>query len=210
MIQIVLTQVQRQETTHEGGLSTTLSSDERWYALVSMQHIHLKPVGHRRAQPDCEIVQLLGSDAWNASEDFGYVVLSIPLRQSFEECLHRIVLRNLFRLHVLRNFRLRTSLLQNLFALGTNDDAVEGRRRQRTVLQICLIRGARETVELVDSVAFSLVVSLWQNRKLNLPIEDVSTETVVRHEELLDDKRSFLRGSWSLCRQKITLHHSYI
>ena len=211
MVEIVLTQVYRQQSTHESSLSATLSSNERRHTLVSMQHIHLQPVGNGRAQPDREIVQLLRGDARDTSKHLCNVVLSVPLRQTFKKHLRRIVLRHLFRPHILCYLRLRTALLQYVLALGTNHDTVKGCRRQRTVFQFYLInRGARETVECVDSVAFSHVVSLWQNRKLHFPIEDVSTETVVRHEELLDDKRSFLRGSWSLYRQKISLHHSYI
>ena len=60
-----------------------------------------------------------------------------------------------------------------------------------------------------DGVAFGLVVGLRQICKLYLSVQDVSTETVVRHEEQLDGKRSVLRGSWSLCRQKIGIRHVY-
>ena len=168
-------------------------------------------MSHRRSQPDGEIVQLLGTEARNAAEHLGDVVLTIPFWQVLEKHLNRIVLRHLLRLHILRNLCLRTAFLQYVLALGTNHDTVQGRLRQRTVIQISLIiGGARETVEGFDSIAFGLVVSLWQNRELHLSIQDVPTETVVRHEELLDHKRSSLRGSWSLCRQKKIFLHLYL
>ena len=207
MVEIILTQVYRQQSTHESGLSATLSPNQRRHALVAVQHIQLQPEGNGRAQPDREIVQLLGGDARDASKYLCDMVLSVPLRQVIEKLLHGIVLRHLFRLHILRNLRLRTALLQYVLALGTNHDTVESRLRQRTVIQFSLIRGDRETAEVVDSIAFGFVVSLRQDGEFYLPVEDVSAETVVFHEEQLDCKRSFLRGSWSLCRHQITILH---
>ena len=152
-------------------------------------------MSHRRTEPDGQIVQLLGGDARQASENLRDVVLSVPSRQTPKECLHRIMFRHLFWGNILCYLRFGATLFQHLFALGTNDDAVQGSWRQRSIIQICLKRGARETVALLDSIAVSLFISLRQNRKLNLPVKDVSTETVVCHQELLNDKHSFLRGS---------------
>ena len=44
--------------------------------------------------------------------------------------------------------------------------------------------------------------------QLTVSIEDVSTEAVVVHEELLDDERSVQRGSWSLCWQNVVIRHT--
>ena len=188
MVEVILTQMLRQQTTHEGGLSATLTSDERRHTLITMKHVHLQPVGHSRSQPDGEIVQLLGGDAWNTGKNLGYMVLSVPCRQIVQKILYRIILRHFLRFHILLNLRLRVPLFQHLFALGTNHDAFKGRLRQRTII--------------------TLRIATWLCRELYLSVEDVSSETVVAHEEQLDYKRSHLGDSWSLYRQKITLLHS--
>ena len=78
MVEIILTQLRGQQSTHKGGLTTTLSAYKRRYTLIAVQHIHLQPMGHGRAEPDGEIVKLLRTDARYATKYPGDMVLSIP------------------------------------------------------------------------------------------------------------------------------------
>ena len=43
---IILLQMPRQQATEEGGLTTTLGSDERRHHLISMKAVHLQPMGY--------------------------------------------------------------------------------------------------------------------------------------------------------------------
>ena len=52
MVQEIHTQFWRQQTGHKGGLSTALSTNQRRHTLIAMKRVHLKPVGHSRADPD--------------------------------------------------------------------------------------------------------------------------------------------------------------
>ena len=184
MVQIVLTQAGRQQAAHEGGLAAALRANQRRYTLIAVQHIHLHPVGNSRSQPDGQIVQLLRADARQTAEDTGHVVLSVPLRQTFQECLHGIVFRHLFRLHIVGYLRLWATLLQHVLALGSDHDALQGCLRQRAIVQFSFVEAVREAVGSISR--------LRQSCKLHLPVEHVTTETVVAHEELLNHKRSLL------------------
>ena len=66
VIQVVLAQVLRQQSTQERRLATTLGTNQRGHALVAVVCVQLQPVGHRRAHPDGQEVQLLRADAWQS------------------------------------------------------------------------------------------------------------------------------------------------
>ena len=124
MIEEIQAQVRRKQTLHEGRLTTSLGSDQRGHTLIAVKRIHLKPVGHSRAQPDGEIVHLLRTEAWQTTEELGQMVLSIPLRQAVDKLANGIVKPDLLRMDILHNVRLWTALLAHTLALGTDDDTV--------------------------------------------------------------------------------------
>ena len=192
MAEEVLSQMGRQEATHEDGLSTALLTNQRWHTLIAVQHVHLEPMGYGRAEPDGEIVQLLGTDTRDSAEETGHVVLSVPLGQAVEVVLNRIVLRHLLRSHPLGDLRLRTALLKNLLTLGTNHDTVLGLWCERPEFQIGFIEAVRETVGDSNSVAFGSLGCFRQGRKLYLSIKHVAAEAVVLIEEHLDGECSLL------------------
>ena len=78
MVKIILSQLQRQQAAHKGGLSASLIAYKRRHTFVSVQHIHLQPVSYGRSEPDGEIVQLFRADTWDTAEDLCNVVLSVP------------------------------------------------------------------------------------------------------------------------------------
>ena len=71
MIEEIQAQVRRKQTLHEGRLTTTLRTNQRGHTLVAVKRVHLKPVGHSRAQPDGEVVHLLRAEAWQTTEELG-------------------------------------------------------------------------------------------------------------------------------------------
>ena len=85
MVQIVLSQLRRQQATHEGGLATTLFSNQRWHTFIAMKYVHLQPMRHYRTNPDSQKTVLFGAEAWDATEHRGHIILSIPVRQCVDE-----------------------------------------------------------------------------------------------------------------------------
>ena len=124
MIQEIQAQFWRKQTLYEGRLTTSLGSDQRGHTLVAVKCVHLKPVGHSRAQPDGEVVHLLRTEAWQTTEELGYMILSIPLRQAVDKLTNGVVDIDLLRMDILHNVRLWTALLAHTLALGTDDNTV--------------------------------------------------------------------------------------
>ncbi len=95
MIQIIAAKVRRQHPTHKRRLATTLRTDQGRHTLVSMQRVHLEPVGNRREEPSREERLLLAAHARQAAEETDDVVLSVPLGQVAEIILDGIEGRHL-------------------------------------------------------------------------------------------------------------------
>ena len=68
MVHIKLSQLQGQQSTHKGGLTTTLITNKRRHTFIAMKHIHQLPMSHSRTKPDGEIVQLFRGDTRYASK----------------------------------------------------------------------------------------------------------------------------------------------
>ena len=136
MVQKILTKLRRQHTHHKSGLSASLGANQRRHALIAVKRIHLQPMGYSSTQPDGQVVKMLCADTRKATEELCHMVLSIPCGQTIEEVLNRIELSHLLRVHKLHDFRFGRALLYHMFALGTDDDAVKGLLRQRTVVEI--------------------------------------------------------------------------
>ena len=90
VVEVVLSEMRRKDPCHERRLTAALGTDERGYAFVTMNRIHLQPVGHGRAQPGGQIAVLLAADAGQPAEQCRHMVLSVPLGQVPEEVLYRI------------------------------------------------------------------------------------------------------------------------
>ena len=125
MIQIVLAQMFWQQTTQEGGLSTTLSSNERRHYFISMKSIHLKPMGYSRTQPFGKKSSLLRGDAWDSSEEVGHIIVTIPLRQRIQIVGNRIELGHKVRSNIQFDISLRVLHLITSIFLSSKDDSVE-------------------------------------------------------------------------------------
>ena len=134
MIQVVLAQVLGQQSSQKGRLATTLGTNQRGHALVAVVCVQLQPVGHRRAHPDSQEVQLLRADAWQSREEFGHVVLAVPLGQAIQVVLDGIECLHLLRVDVLLDVALRTALLEHVLSLGLNHYAVQRLLRQHAIL----------------------------------------------------------------------------
>ena len=63
VVEVVLPEMRRKDPCHERCLTAALGTDQRGHALVSVNRIHLQPVGHSRAQPGGQIAVLLAADA---------------------------------------------------------------------------------------------------------------------------------------------------
>ena len=125
MIQIILAQLGRQQTTHKGRLATTLRANQRRHTLVAVKRVHLQPVCHSGTNPDSEETVLFRAETRQSAEDSCHMILPVPLRQAVEELSDGIKERHLFRLHIHLNLCTRTSLLQNDLTFCSEDDAVE-------------------------------------------------------------------------------------
>ena len=109
-----------------------------------MKGVHLKPVGHSRADPDGEKIQLLCTDARQTAEETGYMVLSVPLRQVAEIIADGIEGLNLIGLHHLHDVHLGTALLADPLTFGVDDDTVQCLLGQHTPDGLLTTRQGKE------------------------------------------------------------------
>ena len=118
VIQIILAQRWWQQPMEIGGLATALSTNQRRHALIAVKLVHLKPVGHDGAQPDGQKPLLFRSDARQAVEELGDMVLSVPFGQIRQIVADGIISLHILRMHKLHDLRLRTAFLAHLLLLG--------------------------------------------------------------------------------------------
>ena len=94
MIEEVLSQIGWKKPLHERRFTTSLRPDQGWYAFISMESIHLKPVSHRGSKPDGKKSMLFRTNSGNATEKMGHVILSVPLGKFFKEIPNGVIDRN--------------------------------------------------------------------------------------------------------------------
>ena len=140
MVEIVLTQLGRKESTHKSGLSAALRSDQSGHALIAMKRIHLQPMGHNGSNPRGQKGVVLRAKAWDSAEEVSHMVLAIPLREIAQKVLSGVEQRHFLRLDILRNLSLGTSLLQDLLLLSPDYDAVQSLWGKRSEGQFGIIR----------------------------------------------------------------------
>ena len=134
---------------------------------------------HSRSEPDNQKVHLFATDAGQATEQFGQVILSVPFGQMRQKLRDGIVRGCGIRVDHLLDISLRT-IFGNLLSLGFANDAVHRFR--------CQCSPNRLTISLFGAY----------RRILYLAIQHVSTELVVVRKKLLNCERVLQRGSQRL------------
>lgn len=87
VVEVVLTQLERKESTHKSGLSAALRSDQSGHAFIAMERIHLQPMGHNGSNPGGQKAVMLCAEAWDSTEEISHMVLTIPLREMAQKVL---------------------------------------------------------------------------------------------------------------------------
>ena len=171
MVQIILLQMLGQQAAQESGLSTTLTSNERRHYLIAMKRVHLQPMGHHSTKPGSQEGSLLCADAWNAREEVGHIVVSIPFGQRLQIVNNRIERLHLFRFHIQLDQVLGIALLQDTLTQHSQHDAVLGLQRQGSPI-------ATHALSILGCI-------------LHLTVQYIATEKVILLKVLLDDKHTF-------------------
>ena len=84
MVQIVASQMWRQQAHEEGGLATSLRSNQRWHTFVAVNSVHLHPMGHSRAKPGGQIAQQFRIHTWQPLKQSCHMVLAVPSWQMLQ------------------------------------------------------------------------------------------------------------------------------
>ena len=170
VVEIILAQLRWQQAMKEGSFATTLSTNQCWYAFITMKGVHLEPVGHSRQQPRSQISLLLGGEAGQTTEHLADVVFAVPRRQLVQVVADRIMYGYILRMYELYDLRLRTAFFTHLFLLSPADNTIKRLLGQRA--PVLIRRGC----------------------KLYLPVQYIATEKVIFIEKQLDCERG-LEGS---------------
>ena len=125
MVEEILAKFLGQQSDGEGTFSATLLSDKHRYGFISVQHVHLQPMGYCRTEPDGAPAKLFAGQPRNSAEKSSHMVLAIPFRQLVHVFLDRVEDGNGIRLDVLLDVLSWRLLLADSQFLGAANDGVE-------------------------------------------------------------------------------------
>ena len=122
VVEEILAKFLGQQSDGEGTFSATLLSDKHRYGFISVQHVHLQPMGYCRTEPGGAPAKLFAGQPRNSAEKSSHMVLAIPFRQLVHVFLDRVEDGNGIRLDILLDVLSWRLLLADSQFLGAAND----------------------------------------------------------------------------------------